>query len=103
MARVNDGTRVPISPAPASSSNMGSPDGSLPDLEETGFRASTMEEKIKEIYLQLPLFIQNAARIENCVQTLPHTVAAQTTKDYKILNKLLGALFFGNKCTFWFQ
>ena len=43
MARVSDGTVMPISPAPASSSNMGSPDGSLPDLEGTGFRASTME------------------------------------------------------------
>ena len=66
---------MPIAPAPASSSNLGSPNGSLPDLEGTGFRACTMEEQINEIYLQLPLFIQNAARIENCVQTL-----AQTTK-----------------------
>ena len=39
-----------------------------------------MEEKINEIYLQLPLFMQDAARIENCVQTLAQTVAAQTTK-----------------------
>ena len=55
MARVSDGTNVPISPAPASSSNMGSPNGSLPDLGGTGCRASTMEEKINEIYLQLPI------------------------------------------------
>ena len=75
-----------VSPAPASSSNMGSLDGSLPDLEGTGFRASTMEEKITEIYLQLPLFIQNAARIENCVQTLAQTVAAQTTEITNIEN-----------------
>ena len=61
-------------------SNMGSPNGSLPDLEGTGFRASTMDAKINEIYIQLPLFIQNAAMIENCVQTLAQTVAAQTTK-----------------------
>ena len=39
-----------------------------------------MEEKINEIYVQLPLFMQNATRIENCVQTLAQTVAAQTTK-----------------------
>ena len=45
MARVSDGTDVPVSPLPATSSNIGSPDGSLPDLEETGIRASTMEEK----------------------------------------------------------
>ena len=80
MARVSDGTNVPISPAPASSSNMGSPNGYLRDLEGTGIRASMMEEKINEIYLQLPLFIQNAARIEKCVQTLAQTVVAQTTK-----------------------
>ena len=46
MARVSDGTNVPISLAPASSSNLGSPDGSLPDLEGVGGHpASTMEEK----------------------------------------------------------
>ena len=33
MARVSDGTDVPVSPVPASSSNMESPNGSLPDLE----------------------------------------------------------------------
>ena len=90
MARVSDGTNVPISPAPASSSNMGSPNGSLPDLEGTGFRACT-EEKINEIYLQLPLFIQTAARIENCVQTLAQTVAAQTTKISNI-EQIVGSL-----------
>ena len=89
MARVCDGTNVPMSPAPASSSNMGSPHGSLPDLEGTGFRASTME-KINEIYLQLPLVMQNAARIENCVQTLAQTVAAQTTKITSI-EQLVGS------------
>ena len=84
MARVSDGTNVPISHAPASSSNMGSPDGALPDLEATGFRANTMEEQIKELYLQLPRSMQNAARIENCVQTLAQTVAAQTGKIARI-------------------
>ena len=57
---------MPESSVPASSSNMGSPDGSLPDLEGTGYRASTMEDKINEIYSQVPLFMQNAARNENC-------------------------------------
>ena len=80
MARARDGTNVPISPEQASSWNSESPNGSLPDLEGTGFRASTMDEKINEICLQLPLFMQNAARIENCVQTLAQTVGAQTTK-----------------------
>ena len=76
------------SPAPFSS-NVGSPYGSAPDLERTVSRSITMEENINEIYLQLPLFLQNAARIGNCVQTLAQTVAAQTTK--KVLNKLFGA------------
>ena len=99
MARVSDGTNVPISPAAASSSNMGSPNGSLPDLEGTGFRACTMEAKINEIYVQLPLFIQYAARIENCVQTLGRTVAqtlgqtvaAQSTKITNI-EQFVGSL-----------
>ena len=73
MARVSDGTNVPISPAPASSSNIGSPDGSVPDLEGIGPRATTMEEKINEIYIQLPIFTQS-------VQTFAQTVAAQTNK-----------------------
>ena len=80
MARASDGTDVPVSPVPASSSNMGSPNGSLPDLEGTGYRATTMEETLNEIYLQLPLLARRAARIENCVQTLAQTVAVQTTK-----------------------
>ena len=91
MARVSDGTYVLFSPAPASSSNMGSPNGSLPDLEGTGFRARTMEEKMNEIYSLLPLFIHNAARIENCVQTLAQTVAAQTTKITNI-EQIVGRL-----------
>ena len=46
MARASDGTDVlPVSPVPASSSNVGSPNGARPDFEGTGYRASTMEEK----------------------------------------------------------
>ena len=48
MARVSDGTNVPISPAPTSSSNLVSPNGSLPDLEGAGSHpSSTMEENIE--------------------------------------------------------
>ena len=84
MARASDGTDVPVSSLPASSSNMGSLDG-------TGYRARTMEVKINDIYLQLPLFMQNAARIENCVQKLAQTVAAQTTKITGI-EQIVGSL-----------
>ena len=86
MARASDGTDVAVSPLPASSSNMGSPNGSLPDLEGTGYRASTMEEKINELFVQvakLPLLIQSASRFENCVQTFSQTVASY---DAKITN-----------------
>ena len=63
MARASDGTDVPISPLLASSSNMGSPDGSLPELDGTGYRATTMEEQSTTfIHLQLPLFLQNTSR-----------------------------------------
>ena len=88
MARGSDGTNVPKSLALASSSNVGSPDGFLPDLEGPGFRASTMEE-INEIYLQLPLFMQNEARIENCVPTLAQS-GRQTTKIANI-EQLVGS------------
>ena len=39
-----------------------------------------MDENINEIFLQLPLLLQNASRIENCVQTLSQTVSARATK-----------------------
>ena len=64
MARVSDGTNVPISPAPASSSNLGSPNGSLPDLEEVGGHpTSTMEEKSKPY---LPKYLPISRPISQC-------------------------------------
>ena len=83
MARASDGTGVPVSPLPASSSNMGSPNGSLPDFDGTGFRACTMEEKVNEIFVQiakLPLLMQSVSRFENCVQKLCQTVASYDAK-----------------------
>ena len=62
---------------------MGSPNGSLPDLEGTGYRASTMEEKINEMFVQiakLPLLMQGISRFESCVQTLSHSVASYDSK-----------------------
>ena len=79
MTRVSDGRNVPVSPIPASSSNMGSLNSSLPDLEGTGYRASTMGEKINEMFVQfeqLQLLMQSFSRFENCVQTLSQTVAS---------------------------
>ena len=67
---------------------MGSPNGSLPDLEGTGFCAITVEERTNEIYLKLPLFRQNAARIE-ILSTLAETVAAQITNIEQIVGSLV--------------
>ena len=73
---------------------MGSPNGSLLDLEGTGYRASTMEEKINEMFVQvakLPLLIQGVSRFANCFRTLSQTVASH---DAKITNieKMVGRL-----------
>ena len=67
-----------------------------------------MEEKINEIYLQLPRFKQNAAWIENCVQTLAQTVAAQTANiTFFFLTNCwepcVSRHILGNECSFWFQ
>ena len=86
MARASDGTDVPVSPFPASSSNIGSLSGSLPDFEGTGIRPSAMEWKIKGMFVQvakLPLRTQSVSRFEICVQTLAQTVASY---DAKITN-----------------
>ena len=86
VARASDGTDVPVSSVPASSSNMGSPNNSLPGLDGTGFRACTMEEKNQRnihTIAKLPLLMQSISRFENCVQTLSQTVASY---DAKITN-----------------
>ena len=95
MAHASDGTNVPISPAPASSSNLGFPKGSLPDLEGTGFRASTMEEKINEIYLRLPLFTQTRQGLKIASRRLLRQWPPRQLR-LQILNKLLGALWFAS-------
>ena len=68
MSRASDGTDVLVSPLPASSSNMGSPHGSLHDLERTGYRTRTMEEKRNEMFIQvakMPLLMQSVSRFES--------------------------------------
>ena len=64
------------SPAPLSS-NVGSPYGSAPNLERAVSRTTTMEEKSTKCTYR---YRCSASRIENCVQALSQTVAAQTTK-----------------------
>ena len=91
MARVSDGTNVPISPAPASSSNLGSPDGSLPDLEGVGGHpACTLEEKFEAMLTKrlaqfevnfaalasIPMLVQGFSRFESSTLSLTQSVAS---------------------------
>ena len=65
MARASDGTDVLVSPLLASSSNMGSPNVSLPDLEGTGYRASTMEgENQRNVRTNCEVASTHAERIQ---------------------------------------
>ena len=64
MTRTSDGTDVPVSPVPASSSNMGSPNGSVPDLDGTGFRACTMEENQRNIHTSRKIAAAHAEYIQ---------------------------------------
>ena len=86
MACFDDGSEVPISPEPGTSSNHGSPDGPTPDPEGSGPRPSTMGEETNEMFLQfaqLSLILQSVSRFEDCVQTLSQTVATCSAKKYK--------------------
>ena len=59
-------TSLPGSPTPLSS-NFGSLDGLALDLERTGSRARTWEDKINDMAAQLaqmPLFLQSVSRVE---------------------------------------
>ena len=95
MARVCDGTDVPAFPVPASFSNLGSPTGSLPDLEGTGYRARTMEEKINEIYLQLPLLMHKTRLgLKIASRRLLKQWPPRRLRSQK-LNKLFGASWLG--------
>ena len=80
MARASDGTDVSVSPLRASSSIMGSPYGSLLDLERTVSRPHNDGRENPRNLLTVTVFLQNTPRIENCVQMLSQTVAAQTTE-----------------------
>ena len=68
MAGVDDGSDVPISIVPGSSSNYGSPDGSGPDLDGMGHRS--IDAQFKELRdILLPL-ARGFAEFDNHVKTL---------------------------------
>ena len=93
MARANDGTDVPIPPLTTSSSNVGTPNGSLPDLEGVGGRTtSTMWEKFEAMLTKrfaqhevlfaalasIPMLVQGFTRFENSILSLTQSVASIT-------------------------
>ena len=92
MACVDDGSNVPFSSTPATSSNFGSPDGSAPDLERKSVpSASSIEERIEAILArrfsqieaslaEIPMFVQGFTRFENTVLSLTQSAAAITEK-----------------------
>ena len=78
-ARAGDGTDVSVSLSPPSSSNIVLLTTLFLTSMGTTYRASTIEEKINEMFVQLAklqLLIQNVARFEDFVQTLSQTVAS---------------------------
>ena len=72
----------PISPVPASSSKLGSPDGLFLNLMGQVTAPQQWRNKFNEIHLQLPLFLQNTSRIENCVQMLSQTAPPDIKQIY---------------------
>ena len=103
MVRVSDGTDVPISPAPASSSILVSPNGSLPDLEGVGGHpTSTMKENSKpcvpkdlpssrstsQYWLQYPCSYRVPADLKT-VSCLLHNQWHLSHTKFRTLNSLL--------------
>ena len=83
MSRASNGTDVLVSPVPASSSSMGSPHGSLPDLDGVGGLTRTIK-----IFLQfdvqfaalasIPMLVQGFTRIEKTILSLTQSVNSIT-------------------------
>ena len=90
MARVSDGTNVPISPAPASSSNLGSPNGSLPDLEGVGGHpTNTMEETFEAMLTKKTCPVRGPFADLKTVSCLLHNQWHLSQTKFRTLNSLL--------------
>ena len=88
-------TSLPVSPRP-SSSNLGSPDGSVPDLDRVGVRsAGSIEERMEAILARkfsqieaslasTPVLVQGFTRFENSVLSLTQSVATITNKSANV-------------------
>ena len=77
MACVNDGSNVPSSLLPTASSNVGSPDGSRPDVDGMG----SCDAQFKELRdMLLPLVRRFADFVDNHVKTISDAVVLVTSR-----------------------
>ena len=88
MACVDDGSEVPLSPMPGTSSNYyGSPNGSGPDLDGVGPCSSDAQFKeLREMWLPLA---RSVANYESHIQTITNSVvlvASRLTNIEQIVN-----------------
>ena len=74
---------MPISPAPASSSNLESPIGSLPDLEGVGGHLTSTQSQFEVHFAALasiPMPVQGFSRFENSIVSRTQLVASFINK-----------------------
>ena len=88
MARVSDGTNVPIPPAQASSSNFGSPNGSGSDLDGMGTRSgSTTDEELDVLLSKFVHFETQIAKMEQNFSTFTARLCKVETYAASASNK----------------
>ena len=78
MACVDDGSNVPISPLPVTSSNFGSISGSGLDLDGMGHRS--YDAHFKELRDMVVPLVRNVASYESHIQTISNSVVLLTSR-----------------------
>ena len=87
MACLDDGSEVPISLKPGTSSNHGSPNGSGPDLDGMGPRSFDVQFKeLRDIWLPLA---RSVANYESHIQTITNSVVLLTSRPNSLQNRFL--------------
>ena len=79
MASIDDGSEVPISPKPGTSSNHGSPTVSGPDRDGMGHHSS-FDAQFKELRDMLLPLARGFADFDNHVKTISAAVGAVTSR-----------------------
>ena len=102
MARASDGTDVLVPPLPASSSNMGSPSGSLPELGGTRHRATTMRRNSKRFTYSCRSSCNSRPGSKIASRCFLKQRPPRRLR-LRVLNRLpLGSRnHFGSKCSLW--